>query len=351
MRAARKCGPIRGMHSIRFSSMRSRRLLRNPRQNQLKQQISPVPPIESESIFVQVVLQIFRAHVVVYSADSTLHQAPESFNGLSVNIARDVNLRAVPDTLVDIAFRLQAIIGHVIVGKDGARRQNIFFRQTVESFLGCIGSDTRNNSANSSFTIALNHTNDGNLVTAIRRTPLPTAPLSAVVHLIHLNRRTLQLQTVLGQETPNLAEHAPRCFVGDASLPLNLLCGNSATSRTHEIHCVEPSFERSGALLENSSRERVDVVSARLAGIGGAASHAVMLLLDTALLTLSDAIRPALLFDVLKAGIIIRELGIKIRHCVAQVSRDTLLRFHGRLNCSQATRYRTCCQGIIAFYK
>src|SRR6266568_140455 len=347
MRAARKCGPTRGMRFTPCSIRRLRRLPRNLLQNPLEQQIPLIPPVISEAVLIQVGLQVLRAHVVIHAADSPFQGAPKALDCVGVNISSDVDLRGVADALVRVALIFQAVIADMLIGEHDALRQDVFLCEAAKSLLLDIRGNAGHNAANAPIVAALDHADDGSLVLAPEVSPASPA----VESFIHLHRRTLQLQTVLGQETPNLAEHAPRCFVGDASLPLNLLCGNSATSRTHEIHCVEPSFERSGALLENSSRERVDVVSARLAGIGGAASHAVMLLLDTALLTLSDAIRPALLFDVLKAGIIIRELGIKIRHCVAQVSRDTLLRFHGRLNCSQATRYRTCCQGIIAFYK
>src|SRR5437660_2370390 len=131
MRAARKCGPTRGMRFTRFSSGRSRRQLRNPRQNQLEQQVSCVPPIESKSVFVQVSLQVLRAHVVVDPADSPLHQTPESFNGLSMDVARDVDSCAVTNALVDIAFGLQSIVGNKIIGEYGARWQDVFLRQTV----------------------------------------------------------------------------------------------------------------------------------------------------------------------------------------------------------------------------
>src|SRR6266702_4093823 len=135
MKAARKYGPTRGMHSTRFSSVRSRHPLRNPLQNRPEKQIPSIPPIEPETVFVEIGLQVLRAHVVVDPANSAFHQTPESFDGLSVNVARDINLRAVPDALVDVAFGLQAVVGNVIIGKDGARWQDVFLRQTVKSFL------------------------------------------------------------------------------------------------------------------------------------------------------------------------------------------------------------------------
>jgi len=51
-----------------------------------------------------------------------------------------------------------------------------------------------------------------------------------------------------------------------------------------------------------------------VAGVRCAASYTVMLALDAALLALGHPIRPALLFDVFEAGIIIRKFAVKIGH-------------------------------------
>src|SRR6266581_4252759 len=157
MRAARKCGPTRGTHSTRCSSVRSRRQLRNPRQNPLKLQVS--------------------------------------FNC----------------------------------------RENVFLRQTMKSFLLRVRRNASHDAAIVSRSAALYHAHDCNLVASRRWTPTLPHPLSlsAVIHLIHLNRRTLQLHPLFREERANLAEHAPSGFVGDASFALNLLRGDAATSRTH----------------------------------------------------------------------------------------------------------------------
>ena len=110
---------------------------------------------------------------------------------------------------------------------------------------------------------------------------------AADVSFVYLNRWSLQLQIALREQRANLLEHAPRGFVGDASLALNLLCGDSATSRTHEIHRVEPSLERSSGLLEDGPSERVDMIAAMVAGVCGAIAYAVMLALHLALRALA----------------------------------------------------------------
>ena len=330
MRAAKKCGPTRGMRSTAYSIKRLRRPLRNLPQNSPELLIPHIPAVVAKAVLVQIGLQILRADVVVDAADPAFHQTPESFDSLGVNVARDVNLRAVTDAPMDVAEILESIVRNEIVGEHCARRQDVFLRQAVKSFLFGVRSYTRHNPTNLSVGAALDHAHDRDFVTPVRRTALSALmlSLSAVVHLIHLHRRTLQLQTILGQETPNLAEHAPRCFVSDACLPLNLLCGDSAASRTHEVHRVKPKPQRSGSFLEHGPGQRVDVIPADLARIRGAASHAVVLALDAALLALSYPVRPALLFDVLKAGVVVRKLAVKIRDCVAQMLGNTLSRFH-----------------------
>lgn len=338
MRAARKCSPTRGKRSTVFSKRPLRRLLGNLLQNPLKQQIPLISTVVPEGVFVQVGLQILRADAVIDAADSTLHKTPESFNRLGVNISRNIDSLAMPDAAMDVALRFQSVVSRKIIGEHGARWKDIFLRQTVKSLLGRIRRHASHYAANTSIGATFDHANDRNLVRAFRR---PSASsdslsLSAVVHLIHLNRRALQLQTVLGQETPNLAEHAPRCFVGDASLPLNLLCGDTATGRAHEIHCVKPSLKRSSGLLEYGPCQWIDVIPAMVASVGCTASNAVMLAFDAALRALSNTIRPALLFDVFKARIIVRELAVKVRDRTAQLFRNALLRLHGKYSLAGA---------------
>src|SRR6266571_260048 len=267
MRAARKCGPTRGMRSTRFSSVRSRRQLRNPRQNSLKLQVSFMPSVVPEGIFIQVVLQILRAHIVVHAADSPLDQTPESLNRLSVNVAGDIDAARVTDATMQVPMRLKAIVGNVLVSENGARRKDIFLRQTMKSFAPCIRCNASNDPAMMSRSAALYHSDDCNLVATVGWPSLSALPmpLAAVVHFIHLHRRTLQLHSIFGEQRTNLAEHAPRGLVGDASFPLNLLCGDAAAGGTHEIHRVEPSLERSSGLLEHGPGQRVDVVPAGLA--------------------------------------------------------------------------------------
>ena len=122
------------MHPTRYLSGLSRRPLRSPRQNRPELLVPPVSPVVPDSVFVQVGLQVFRAHVVVHAAYSSLHQTPESVNRLSMNIARNVDASRVPDATMHTAMRLKTIAGNVLIGENGARREYVFLRQTCEGF-------------------------------------------------------------------------------------------------------------------------------------------------------------------------------------------------------------------------
>src|SRR5260370_4622722 len=156
-RAERRCGPTRGTHSIGSSVARSRRPLRNALQNRPEKQIPSVPQVVAKGVFVEISLQEFRAYVVVNAADSPLYQTPESFDGLSVNVARDVNLRAVTHAPMNVAEILQSIVRNKIVGEHSARRQNVFLRQTMKSFLCGVRSYTRHDPANLSIVAPFDH--------------------------------------------------------------------------------------------------------------------------------------------------------------------------------------------------
>ena len=124
-------------------------------------------------------------------------------------------------------------------------------------------------------------------------------------------------------------EHAPRGFVGHSRLALNLLGGDTAARGTHEIHGVKPDAKLGAGFLENGSRQREDVIAAGLASIGGAAPHAVVF---TRLFTLRAIGYPAgepLLFDLLKTGVIGREIGLKLLKSIAKFLGYGLTAIHG----------------------
>ena len=176
---------------------------------------------------------------------------------------------------------------------------------------------------NDAATLALNHSHDWSfgLVNHVAAFGAP-----ANIHFVDFHRRSLQLQ-ILRQQSTNLPEYAPRGFVGDASLALDLLCGDSATGRTHEVHSLKPDSQRSAGLLKDGSRQRVHVMPAVIAGIRSATSHAVMLA-DRARaiagVTLRHAARKAHFHHACKASIVGREVLIELTSVVSEFFRNGL---------------------------
>ena len=141
-------------------------------------------------------------------------------------------------------------------------------------------------------------------------TALSPAGLATKISLVHLDRR-LNLE-FFREERANLFEHAPCGFVGDASFALDLLGGNPTTRGAHQVHRVEPCTQRCGGLFHDRSGQRVNVPAASFASVGRAVSDAVMLLLCLAGFAVSDTVRPALLFQVFQASIIVRKLAVEV---------------------------------------
>src|SRR5579864_6449289 len=144
-------------------------------------------------------------------------------------------------------------------------------RDVLQNFLSVLVNDGRIHTT--AFT--LNHASNPSFVLRVELSTFPAS--SADQGFVHFHRpRTLQLQ-ILRQQHSDLPEHAPRGFIGDASLTLDLLCRDSATSGSHQVHGLKPDAKRSSALLKNGSREWVDMMAATVASISSASGDTVML--------------------------------------------------------------------------
>src|SRR5260370_1366186 len=136
-------------------------------------------PIVSEAVLVEVGLKIMTANTVVDSADPALYEAPESVDGLRVNISSNVDLLAMVDPAMRVPACPDPVVRLKIIGKDHRARQHVFLQKPAQSVSLNVGSDE---SANLAF--ALNHTDNGSLVGSASAFSL--AP-SSVVRLIHFD--------------------------------------------------------------------------------------------------------------------------------------------------------------------
>jgi len=103
------------------------------------------------------------------------------------------------------------------------------------------------------------------------------SPDVSFVDFYRLAALTAQRVFVVVQHRANLLKHAPCGLVRYACLALDLLCGDSATSRSHQIYRIEPSRQRSRRLVKDRVGGWVNVVAAVVTRIRRAALYAVML--------------------------------------------------------------------------
>jgi len=126
---------------------------------------------------------------------------------------------------------------------------------------------------------------------------------------------------LIDDQLAGMPQHSPCCLVGDAGFALNSFRGNPALCRGHSVDHVKPSLQRSRASRKHSPLQRVDVISAIIAGVGCATGHARVLALHIALLAPGDTVRPARLFYVFQAGILIWKFAFKLGYRIPQVLR------------------------------
>ena len=112
----------------------------------------------------------------------------------------------------------------------------------------------------------------------------------------------------------------------------------------HQVHSVKPDSQRCARLLEDRPGQRIDVIPARLASVGRAALHAVVLARFLALVADLHAAGEALVFDLLKAGIVGRKVFVELPEGVAKLGGgDGLSAIHA----DTMPFVPPCCQGII----
>lgn len=266
--------------------------------------------IVAEAVLVQVRLQISFADRMINASQSVLHEAPETFDGIGVDVPRHINLLAVVDAVMNVStFRnvRDAVIAQQFVRKH---------RALGEDMLANNGEQRRScgpvSSERSDFAATLHHSDNHNLV--FPSITASNAASSANVSFVNLyslaalsaNRFCL----IFCQHGANLLEHPPRGFIGHTRLTLNLFRRDAATSGRHQIHRIEPRSQRSRGFVEDRASRRVNVVTAIVTAIRWATDHAMMLSHALAILAL-DAVRVEMVLEPFKTGCVIWELGLE----------------------------------------
>ena len=259
------------------------------------------------------------ANVVINALDTVLDQTPESFDGLGVNFASNVDFLAVPNApmIVVVLSTSEAVIGRIVIGEDEIRGQNVFFNQPVQSVFLHVGGHECADAA-----LALNDSDHRCFRFLVSRGSAALhSLLPAKVHFVNFDRlfAPAQLRRIFRfvQHGTNLLKHAPRGLVGYARLALNLFRGNAASGLRHEVDRVEPSRERSRRLVEDRASGRVNVMTAAVARVRRATRNAVVLCGRFARLAI-DAVWVEVIAKPFKAGCVIRELALEVFQCVRQ---------------------------------
>lgn len=261
---------------------------------------------------------------MIHAADSPFYETPKTFNRVCVNVPHDIHLCSVVDSVMSESMLFQSVIAGKIISKNRAFRQNVFFHHASQSI--CVHG-RRGSCYHSAF--AFNNSDNRGFLFVTSTWPSPVAfALSTHVCFIHFNAMAAFAAKgeAFGHQRANLFEHAPCGFIRDSGFPLNLLCRDTATGRSHLEHCMEPSTQSRSAFLKDRSGQRVNVVAAIVASVSSAPRDAMVFAIHAAFIAKSYSVRPALLFDELKANVIGRKFAVKVLNRVSQVLWDVLFR-------------------------
>lgn len=210
-------------------------------------------------MLIDVPLEVLRADVVVRPVDGPLELAPEALDGVRMDLAPDVLLRAVADGGVAVAVALEVDVGAKLVGHHlgpylhvGADERHDGLVLDVRDRLGVDAA------------LALGHAEYGGL--ALRATPARPMPLATDVGLVGLDS-TAEHPALLLHELPDLVGDPPRGLIGYGKLTLKLLGADAILRGRHVPHGEEPLVEVRVGLLEDRPGLRADLVASAVADV------------------------------------------------------------------------------------
>jgi hypothetical protein len=212
--------------------------------------------VEPESLFIDVAEQVKRLYADVGAVQLPLHQTPEVFHAVSVDIA----IRVFDGVIDDLMFEaiLQAIVGPQFVGKD----RNACFDVFVNVLLKFLLAPTVYNHR-SDVSATFQHAHHNGLILAASsgddtRTLalVHVSRLTADESLVDFNTVTVSaelatLLALLSESDP--MEHEPSGFLSDAECPRDLTGANSVFAIENEPHCREPPVQTEWGVLEDGA--------------------------------------------------------------------------------------------------
>lgn len=275
----------------------------NPIQKQLEHRYFVSAMVVTESIFVNVVLKIFRGYGMIDTRDTTLHKRPEPFNVVGMDRTSDILTYAMlyPKMVVS-EFSKMVITLELISVKDRLAGYILFDERGKGTTLN-IG-----NYSSSNTSLTLNRPHDFSF--AFSTTSTLTRPLTADVCFVNFHF-ACKIPEVFAKKDANLFEHSPCRFVGHSSFPFYLFSRDTTTSGSHAIDNLKPYLEGCCGLVEYSSSSRVNLMPTVIALIARAFGYFMVFCYLVAYWAMYT-IRIAMAQYPFKANIIIWEFGFKI---------------------------------------
>jgi hypothetical protein len=262
-----------------------------------------VAVVITKGILVDVGLEIMRTDRMIDARYATLDERPEALDAIRVDFATHIFLGVMLNPQVRISQPSHVVVAGELVCEENRIAVNRSSHEGDKSMPLDIGNHLSHN-------LAVSFHSADNLCLALCATATLASPNSANIGLVNLYL-TYKVLKVLTQKGADLLEHSPGRLVGHASLPLDLLSRDTASSGGHTIDNFKPSLEWRGGLVEYRPSSRVDLMTAVVALIARPSLGFVMLRYLLAYRT-GNALWPSVVFNPFQAIIISGKFFVEI---------------------------------------
>jgi hypothetical protein len=207
--------------------------------------------------------EMFFGDVNVGAFNGAFDLRPEAFNRVGVVDSMNVLLPGMVDLPVNVSKFRKRLVGAPFIGANGRTLLDVFLNEWQEGPLSNPAYHLGHN-----VTPTTNHSEDDSLLGTsgtFIRVPFPSANVS----LVNLNVPVELVVPVHGSHVlSDLMGHSPSGLVGDGQLSLEFLGRDAMPGRGEQVESIEPLLQGGMAVLERGTRHWVDMVAAKLAGIG-----------------------------------------------------------------------------------
>ena len=203
--------------------------------------------------------------MMIDSRDTAFNETPKAFNGVCMDIAGDVYLGGMFDRRMIESPLPKSIVSPILISVND--RSN--FNRILDYGKHCTGLGIRDDNG---FYPAptLDYAHDRSFTSST--TSALAGSSTAKVRFVNLNFAGHGVGTFV-KFFPDKCAHSPSGFVCDASFPLDLLGGNSASSLSHEIDGIEPKGKAGSGFVKDGIRCGMDMMPTLLTTKGAARGH------------------------------------------------------------------------------